>query len=200
MNFYRSVIGSGVGSDKDYLTTVDDVVYYPTGAGFFEGQTSPISGDGIEIGDEITNCYGMFRSVEFNNNAILKNIHIGNNVVDCTRFMATAYAYNFINAYSRQDVDFDVNITFPMSVEHLDYAFVDTARSQGGITGNIYINNRYVRSNNMFQYKNNTKRVNVFCPNVSWIMSDNPYGWTEMTNGYYSQYYNVYLYNNYTGT
>ena len=199
MNFYRSVIGSGVGKEDDYLTTVNAVACDPTGVEFFADQpgTNAIAGDGIVIGDELINCAGMFRSAYFNNNSIIKNIHVGNNVVDCTEFMRNARAVNNVGG-TYYSVPFEVNITFPKNVAYLNNAF---ASIYGGISGNIYINNRYARTPNMWASSVNTVRsLRIFCSNVNWIMDDNPGGWSAVTNGYYRQTQNIYLYNNYTGT
>lgn len=200
MNFYRSVIGNGGGSDQDYLTTVNDVAVNPTGVQFFASQF--VSGDGLIIGDELSNCTSIFAGAIFKGNKMLKNLHIGNNVRDCSNFMYQAEVRNYVNdTHYTTDLDFNVNITFPMSVEHLDNAFNSVAYSYNGICGNIYINNREIRTNNMLQYRQAThKRLNIFCNRAEWIVSDNPGGWETITNGYYSLSRNVYLYNNYVGT
>lgn len=200
MNFYRSVVSSGSGNVKDYVATVNgEVVGNTTCASFFAGNENVNYVNDIYIGNEITSCDNMFNGLWFvtSDSSNLPNIHIGQNVVDCSHMFHHARAYN-VNRYVKP---LRLNITFPKNAKYLNYLFYDS----GSICGDIYINNGAPVVSNMLAYKNNDWRLNIWCHN-SEAIKNGSIGQTgniplwPMTNGYYSAERNIYLYNNYTGT
>lgn len=139
----------------------------------------------VVVGEYIQDCSAMFYLAEQFNH----KVYLSSNVRNTRSMFAQCYQYN-------QD------IVIPNSVTDCTYMF-DTCFS---LSSNIYINGT-PNIQGMLASKNNYKRVNIFCNNLTNLLITDYRGvvgatitWTEMENGYYNDAYNIYLYNNYVGT
>lgn len=132
----------------------------------------------------LTNMYGMFRHCDNLN----QPLNIPNTVVNCYE----AICYTAMNC----------DVYIPASVTDCVYMMSGT----NVFEGNIYINGT-PNCKGLLEDRDYTTRVNIFCNDLSILtgttssdsITDLDMTWTEMTNGYYNEQYNIYLYNNYEG-
>lgn len=142
----------------------------------------------VTIGNQVTYCYQIFQNLPSFNQPVT----IPNGATNCQSMFWNCASYN-------QD------ITIPASVTDARYMF-DSCYNMGS---NIFVDAEFESAMNctagMLASKDHSKRVNIWCNNLSTFLSTNwqsivssSITWTEMTNGYFNSVYNIYLYNNYS--
>lgn len=217
---YRVILGTG---DKPDLLTI---VWHINNTNY---------NSSVIIGNNIKNCYSMFQNCRsFNQPVIIPNnatylaymfdnstsfnqpVTIPNKVINCYRMFQNCFNLNSpiilgnkvenCSGMFRRCNNFNQSITIPNSYINCAYMFENCTN----MSANIYIKNASISKaavNGLVASKNNSKRINIFCNNITNLIGGGPtsggsivdrdISWTSMVNGYYNTAFNIYLYNNY---
>ena len=156
---------------------------------FAQGFNQPVI-----IGSSVSNCLAMFwHAIKFN-----QPVMIPKSVTSCASMFSDIWEYN-------------QSITIPSGVTNCRRMF-NNCKNFGGDGKAIYINVSPSQTTHDFigllRAKNNSLRMNIFCSDLSLLTGtasansivNAAISWTATTNGYYNAVYNIYLYNNYSGT
>lgn len=163
----------------------------------------------INIPESVLECVSMFRNcVNFNS-----VVNMSNNLKSCAEMFQDCWKYNqpvnipnsVNNCYSMfyKCNNFNQPITIPNGVVSCSGMFSYCMN----FSSNIFIpNNSDINICRMLASTNNSLQKNIWCNNIAIInrntastsVTGTAIEWTAMTNGYYNEAYNIYLYNNYS--
>lgn len=234
MNFYRSILNYGGNSlyAKSYTALAGQTPMQTNLSRYF--RTNSSFNAECYIGDQVNDCSRMFEACSTFNSPV----KIGKSVVNCSNMFAHCPNLNS-NIRTRVGIEdcshmfymclnFNQGVAIPANATNLknmfswcrnlnqDFTIVSSAvcsrmfEECSNMGGNIYFNNTPIDVGGMLNAKNLSKRVNIFCndltnvssgaPNWVYLYNSSPINWSTMTNGYYNESLNIYLYNNYVGT